>query len=125
MIILFGLRRLKKAMGSVLLRCANCGMSPVALLRVSTWFALFFIPVIPVSFKHYTVCPNCKRLDPVSKATSNEPERRKPRSGQQAAVRERWTPRVDAPHSSMPSTSGRRRAEPSWLHPITIPLPHL
>ncbi len=68
MIIIFGLRRLKKGMGSVLLRCANCGMSPLALLRVSTWFALFFIPVIPVSFKHYTVCPNCKRLDQVSKA---------------------------------------------------------
>jgi hypothetical protein len=67
-IIIFGLRRLKKGMGSVLLRCANCGMSPLALLRVSTWFALFFIPVIPVSFKHYAVCPNCKRLDQVSKA---------------------------------------------------------
>jgi hypothetical protein len=42
-------------------------MSPLALFRVSTWFALFFIPVIPVSFKHYTVCPNCKRADQVSK----------------------------------------------------------
>jgi hypothetical protein len=68
MIIIFGLRRLKKAMGPVLLRCSNCGMSPLALLRVSTWFALFFIPMIPVSFKHYTVCPNCKRLDQVSRA---------------------------------------------------------
>jgi len=67
-IIIFGLRRLRKSLGSVLLRCANCGMSPLALLRVSTWFALFFIPVIPVSFKHYTVCPNCKRVDEVSKA---------------------------------------------------------
>ncbi len=68
MIIIFGLRRLRKSLGSVLLRCANCGMSPLALLRVSTWFALFLIPVIPVSFKHYTACPNCKRLDEVSKA---------------------------------------------------------
>jgi hypothetical protein len=68
MIIIFGLRRLRKAMGSVFLRCANCGMSPLALFRVSTWFALFFIPVIPVSFKHYAVCPHCKRVDQVSKA---------------------------------------------------------
>jgi hypothetical protein len=67
-IVIFGLRRFKKAMGTIFLRCANCGMSPLALLRVSTWFALFFIPVIPVSFKRYTVCPNCKRLDQVSKA---------------------------------------------------------
>ena len=68
MIIIFGVRRLRKGMGPILLRCANCGMSPVALLRISTWFALFFIPVIPLSFKHYVACPNCKRLDQISKA---------------------------------------------------------
>ena len=68
MIIIFGIRRLRKGMGPLMLRCSNCGMSPVALLRVSTWFALFFIPVIPLSFKHYVACPNCKRLDQVSKA---------------------------------------------------------
>ena len=68
MIIIFGFRRLRKGMAPILLRCANCGMSPVALLRISTWFALFFIPVIPLSFKHYVACPNCKRLDQISKA---------------------------------------------------------
>lgn len=68
MIIIFGIRRLQKAMGYVLLRCSNCGMSPVALFRVATWFTLFFIPVIPLHFKNVTVCPNCKRLNRVSKA---------------------------------------------------------
>ncbi len=68
MIIIFGLRRLRKGLGPILLRCANCGASPLVLVRVSTWFALFFIPLIPVSFKHYTACPNCKRLDQVSKS---------------------------------------------------------
>ncbi len=68
MLIIFGIRRLKKGMGQIRLRCANCGMSPQALLRVSTWFALFFIPVIPLSFKHYTVCPNCKRLSQIEKS---------------------------------------------------------
>lgn len=68
MIIIFGLRRLRKGMGPVMLRCSNCGMSPLVLFRVSTWFALFFIPVIPVSFKHFTACANCKRLEQVSKA---------------------------------------------------------
>jgi hypothetical protein len=67
MIIIFGLRRMRKGMGPILLRCSNCGASPLVLFRISTWFALFFIPMIPVSFKHYTACPNCKRLDPVSK----------------------------------------------------------
>jgi hypothetical protein len=68
MIIIFGLRRLKKGLGPVMLRCSNCGASPLVLFRVSTWFALFFIPVIPVSFKHFTACANCKRLEEVSKA---------------------------------------------------------
>ena len=68
MIIIFGLRRLRKGLGPVMLRCSNCGMSPLVLFRVSTWFALFFIPVIPVSFKHYTACANCKRFEQVSKA---------------------------------------------------------
>jgi hypothetical protein len=68
MIIIFGLRRLRKGLGPVLLRCSNCGMSPLVLFRVSTWFALFFIPVIPVSFKHFTACGNCKRVEQISKA---------------------------------------------------------
>ena len=40
---------------------------PLVLFRVSTWFALFFIPMIPISFKHYTACPNCRRIEDVSK----------------------------------------------------------
>jgi hypothetical protein len=67
MIIIFGLRRLRKMMGPILLRCNNCGASPLALFRVSTWFALFFIPLIPVSFRHYTACPNCKRVEEITK----------------------------------------------------------
>lgn len=67
MIIIFGLRRLRKGLGPVMLRCSNCGMSPLVLFRVSTWFALFFIPVVPVSFKHFTACANCKRVEQVSK----------------------------------------------------------
>jgi Protein of unknown function (DUF2510)/zinc-ribbon family len=68
MIIIFGLRRLRKGLGPVMLRCANCGASPLVLFRVSTWFALFFIPMIPISFKHFTACPNCRRIEDVSKA---------------------------------------------------------
>jgi Protein of unknown function (DUF2510)/zinc-ribbon family len=68
MIIIFGLRRLRKGLGPVMLRCANCGASPLVLFRVSTWFALFFIPLIPFSFKHFTACPNCRRIEDVSKA---------------------------------------------------------
>ena len=61
-IIIFGIRGLRKAMGPVRLRCGNCEMSPLSLFRVSRWFSLFFIPLIPVGVTHYTVCPNCKEL---------------------------------------------------------------
>jgi hypothetical protein len=62
MIVVFGTRRIRKAMGPVYLRCGNCGMGPLGLLRVSSWFSLFLIPVIPVNLEHYAVCPNCKQL---------------------------------------------------------------
>ena len=117
MIIIFGLRRLRKSLGSVLLRCANCGMSPLALLRVSTWFALFFIPLIPVSFKHYTVCPNCKRLDEVTRA---DIERAR---AQESAIRSGHEGTGDA--SSQPATL--ERAVNEWAlaahHPPGTPAP--
>jgi len=68
MIIIFGLRRLRKLMGPIRLRCNNCGASPLALFRISTWFALFLIPLLPLSFKHFTACPNCKRLEGIARA---------------------------------------------------------
>jgi len=79
-------------------------MSPLALLRVSTWFALFFIPVIPVSFKHYTVCPNCKRLDEVSKADIDRAR------AQESAIRSGQEETADA--SSQPATL--ERAVDEW-----------
>jgi hypothetical protein len=122
-IIIFGLRRLRKSLGSVLLRCANCGMSPLALLRVSTWFALFFIPLIPVSFKHYTVCPNCKRLDEVTTADIDRAR------AQESAIRSGHGGTADA--SSQPATleravnewasAGQSHAASSDASPVMAP----
>lgn len=100
-------------MGYVLLRCANCGMSPVALFRVSTWFALFFLPVIPVSFKHYTACPNCKRLDQVSKA---DVERARAQESSMTPGRD-----VTADMSSQPTTL--EHAVNEWATAVPASLP--
>ena len=49
-------------MGPVFLRCGHCGVGPLSLVRVSSWFSLFYIRLIPVNLEHYAVCPNCKQL---------------------------------------------------------------
>lgn len=105
MIIIFGIRRLRKSMGAVRLRCANCGMSPLVLFRVSTWFALFFIPLIPLSFRHHAACPNCKRVDVVSKA---DIERAR---AQEAAIK---TGGQEATVDVAPRTATLERAVNQW-----------
>lgn len=92
MLIIFGLRRLVKQQGHVALRCANCGMSGLYLWRITTWFALFFIPVIPVGTKHVTVCPNCKRQQGVSKEIVAEARAREAAAPAAAA----WPPATAA-----------------------------
>jgi len=40
--------------------CPHCrNDEPWQLLTVSEWITLFFIPVIPTSRKHLTMCPIC------------------------------------------------------------------
>lgn len=40
--------------------CGICKYEGYSLLRIITWFTLFFIPVIPYSIKHLVLCNNCK-----------------------------------------------------------------
>jgi hypothetical protein len=59
-LIIFGVRRLRRQLGVVLTMCQRCGR-PCAhsIVRVKTFFALFFIPVLPLGTKYYTVCSLC------------------------------------------------------------------
>lgn len=42
--------------------CSNCNNEEYWVLqRTITWFTLFFIPVIPYSFKYFLYCPICER----------------------------------------------------------------
>ena len=41
--------------------CGICKYEGYSLIRIITWFTLFFIPVIPYySIKHLVLCNNCK-----------------------------------------------------------------
>lgn len=42
--------------------CAHCHNEDYWILtRITTWFTLFFIPVIPYSIKYFLSCPVCQR----------------------------------------------------------------
>ena len=43
-------------------QCPNCNNEEYWVLqRIITWFTLFFIPVIPYSYKYFLFCPVCER----------------------------------------------------------------
>ena len=60
MLIIFGVRRMRRQLGVVLTMCQRCGR-PCAhsIVRIKTFFALFFIPVLPLGTKYFTVCSMC------------------------------------------------------------------
>ena len=62
MFILFGSKQTKKelALGRELLcpRCNNVSRWPV--VQYTTWFSLFFVPVIPFRNQYFEMCPICK-----------------------------------------------------------------
>lgn len=60
MLIIFGSRRMRKQLGIVMMLCQRCQRpSAHGIVRVHTWFTLFFIPVLPLTAKYYVVCPMC------------------------------------------------------------------
>lgn len=62
--IIFGWgKQLIKIIGPVFKHhCPNCGNEDYWILkRISTWFTLFFIPVIPYEWKYFLMCPVCER----------------------------------------------------------------
>ena len=60
MFIIFGIKRLVRRLATVFAICGQCG-SPAAqvVARRSTWFSLFFIPVVPLGNKYFTTCTLC------------------------------------------------------------------
>jgi hypothetical protein len=64
MFIIFGFgRRTVRLLGFTAARlCGNChNTSPWKVMKITRWFTLFFIPVIPYSSKYVAMCPTCSR----------------------------------------------------------------
>jgi len=60
MFLIFGVKRLKRRLVTTFTLCGRCG-TPAAqvLTRISTWFSLFFVPVIPLGSKYVLTCTFC------------------------------------------------------------------
>jgi hypothetical protein len=60
MFLIFGIKRLRRRLATMLAICGQCG-TPAAqvIVRMSTWFSLFFIPVIPLGSKYFSTCTLC------------------------------------------------------------------
>jgi hypothetical protein len=68
MFLIFGVKRLKRRLATMLAVCGHCGR-PAAqvIVRVSTWFSLFFIPVIPLGTKYFSTCTLCGQTMKIDK----------------------------------------------------------
>lgn len=76
MIVLFGTRSGTRTLGTLTARCADCGgPMPHQLYRKLTRLTLFFVPTVPVTYQHYTVCLGCNLT---MKVTGAEAERLTP-----------------------------------------------
>jgi hypothetical protein len=60
MFLIFGIKRLNRRLATMLAICGQC-TTPAAqvIVKRSTWFSLFFIPIIPLGSKYTSTCTLC------------------------------------------------------------------
>lgn len=69
MIVLFGTRSRTRTLGIFTAMCTDCGgPMPHHLYRKLTRLTLFWVPTVPISVKHFTVCLGCSRTLKISMA---------------------------------------------------------
>lgn len=61
MFIIWGFRETEKELGNVdYLHCNTCNNDSIwRLKKITSWFTLFFIPLIPYHRKYHVYCPVC------------------------------------------------------------------
>lgn len=66
--ILFGYRQTVKEQARFMSQCRNCNMQGwQVVVRVLTWFTLFFIPVLPLWISRKQQCGTCGTVTKISK----------------------------------------------------------
>ena len=73
MLIIFGLRRHGYRMANVFAMCGICHTPAAqAVVRIKTFFTLFFIPLIPVGTKYRSTCTLCGGTIELSKDQADQ-----------------------------------------------------
>lgn len=73
MLILFGTRRSSQNLGRAVHPCARCQQQAwFNYTRTSSYFTLFFIPLIPLSSTTIAMCTSCGLQQPVPNATADQ-----------------------------------------------------
>lgn len=68
MFIIAGVRPLVKEYGTIKYNCGHChNLSDFRFVRISKFFSLFFIPIIPYSIKYAMYCSICKSVKYMTK----------------------------------------------------------
>lgn len=74
MFLIFGLTTKARRLGPVPLSCPVCGQVGLLLVRETTRFSVFFIPLVPVRTVHVAHCTNpaCGASTPVPSAQARQ-----------------------------------------------------
>jgi Protein of unknown function (DUF2510) len=72
MILIFGFRRRVALLATLSLACPNGHVAAHRILKLTRWFTLFFLPVIPVSRKYLSVCIQCGVTLDIPKSAAEE-----------------------------------------------------
>jgi hypothetical protein len=99
MFLIFGLKRLKRRLATVFAMCGRCS-TPAAqvVVRVNTWFSLFFIPVIPLGTRYISTCTLCGESVKIDKAQALQAVA----AAQQQAAESSRTPAPEPDNSGSP-----------------------
>jgi hypothetical protein len=67
--LIFGIKRMAKRLATVFALCGHCATPAAQVVGSrSTWFSLFFIPVIPLGSKYFSTCTLCGTTTSLDKA---------------------------------------------------------
>ena len=102
----FGRRRVHDKGPVIACTCPRCHNEvTLALMHVTTWFTLFFIPVLPYSRKQFLSCPICAWSLPVTTAME-------PALDEMATITRTWR------DGGMDNADYARRIDAFWSHVV-------
>jgi Protein of unknown function (DUF2510) len=71
-ILIFGFRNRVAVLATLTLACRNGHVAAHRMLKITRWFTLFFVPVIPFGRKYRSVCIQCGLILEMPKAAAEE-----------------------------------------------------